>query len=231
MKIDFSKSRFRERAVKYYDEGNYLSALRFAYKEINLYGGDGDAYMMISDIYENMELYSSAVNCWFRFMDNCMGDDLPDIYEGLAINYLNMGNEAQSAFYYNKLMDTDNTLTPENKADIAETFAHDKRSRFRFVYPPRFADYSGETEAGARALKNGDCKKAISILSKVEKGSPDYAAAREMQAIAYMLSENSKQAERICLELVEEGPSNVQALATLAAVYTEQGRRDESIRC
>lgn len=149
MKIDFSKSRFRERAVKYYDEGNYLSALRFAYKEINLYGGDGDAYMMISDIYENMELYSSAVNCWFRFMDNCMGEDLPDIYEGLAINYLNMGNEAQSAFYYNKLMDTDNTLTPENKADIAETFAHDKRSRFRFVYPPRFADYSGETEAGA----------------------------------------------------------------------------------
>lgn len=228
MKIDFSKSRFRERAVKYYDEGNYLSALRFAYKEINLYGGDGDAYMMISDIYENMELYSSAVNCWFRFMDNCMGEDLPDIYEGLAINYLNMGNEAQSAFYYNKLMDTDNTLTPENKADIAETFAHDKRSRFRFVYPPRFADYSGETEAGARALKNGDCKKAISILSKVEKGSPDYAAAREMQAIAYMLSENSKQAERICLELVGKDPSNVQALATLAAVYTEQGRRDES---
>ena len=64
MKIDFSKSRFRERAVKYYDEGNYLSALRFAYKEINLYGGDGDAYMMISDIYENMELYSISTRDW-----------------------------------------------------------------------------------------------------------------------------------------------------------------------
>ena len=38
MKIDFSKSRFRERAVKYYDEGNYLSALRFAYKEISTAG-------------------------------------------------------------------------------------------------------------------------------------------------------------------------------------------------
>ena len=52
-----------------------------------------------------MELYSSAVNCWFRFMDNCSGEDLPDIYEGLAVNYLNMGTEAQSAFYYNKLID------------------------------------------------------------------------------------------------------------------------------
>ena len=54
MKIDFSKSRFRERAVKYYDEGNYLSALRFTYKEMSLYGGNGETYMMLSDIYENM---------------------------------------------------------------------------------------------------------------------------------------------------------------------------------
>lgn len=98
LKIDFSRNRLRERAEKYYDEGNYLSALRFTYKEMSLYGGNGETYMMLSDIYENMELYSSAVNCWFRFMDNCTGDDLPDIYEGLAVNYLNMGNEAQSAF-------------------------------------------------------------------------------------------------------------------------------------
>ena len=79
LKIDFSRRRLRERAEKYYDEGNYLSALRFTYKEMSLYGGDGDIYTMLSDIYENMELYSSAVNCWFRFMDNCSGEDLPDI--------------------------------------------------------------------------------------------------------------------------------------------------------
>ena len=151
LKIDFSRRRLRERAEKYYDEGNYLSALRFTYKEMSLYGGDGDIYTMLSDIYENMELYSSAVNCWFRFMDNCSGEDLPDIYEGLAVNYLNMGNEAQSAFYYNKMIDADDELTEESKAEIAETFAQDKSSNFRFVYPPRLADYSKETEAGARS--------------------------------------------------------------------------------
>ncbi len=228
VKIDFSRRRLRERAEKYYDEGNYLSALRFTYKEMSMYGGDGDTYMMLSDIYENMELYSSAVNCWFRFMDNCSGEDLPDIYEGLAVNYLNMGNEAQSAFYYNKLMDADDTLTDENKAEIADAFATEKSANFRFVYPPRFADYSQETEAGGRALKNGDCKKAISILSAVEKGSPDYERAREIQAVAYLLSERSKEAEKICLQLIEDNPGNVQALATLAAVYTEQGRTEES---
>lgn len=228
LKIDFSRRRLRERAEKYYDEGNYLSALRFTYKEMSMYGGDGDTYTMLSDIYENMELYSSAVNCWFRFMDNCSGEDLPDIYEGLAVNYLNMGNEAQSAFYYNKLIDSDDTLTEENKADIADAFARDRRESFRFVYPPRFADYSEETEAGARALKNGDCKKAINILSRVEKGSSSYAVAREMQAVAYLLSENSAEAEKICEELVNQNPFNIQAHATLAAVYIEQGRKEDS---
>ena len=228
LKIDFSRRRLRERAEKFYDEGNYLSALRFTYKEMSLYGGDGEIYALLSDIYENMELYSSAVNCWFRFMDNCSGEDLPDIYEGLAVNYLNMGKEAQSAFYYNKLIDADDGLTEENKAEIAEAFSGNKRSNFRFVYPPRFADYSRETDAGARALKNGDCKKAIAILSRVEEGSPDYRAAREMSAVAYLLSEDSASAEKICLELLAENPADVQAAATLAAVYTGQGRKEES---
>lgn len=228
LKIDFSRERLRERAEKYYGEGNYLSALRFTYKELSLYGGDGETYTMLSDIYENMELYSSAVNCWFRFMDNCTGEDLPEIYEGLAVNYLNMGKEAQSAFYYNKLIDADDDLSEESKADITEAFSRDKRSNFRFVYPPQFADYSAETEAGARALKSGDCKKAIAVLSAVEKGSPDYKSAREMQAVAYLLSENSAEAEKICLELIADDPFDVRALATLAAVYTEQGRKDDS---
>ena len=228
LKIDFSRRRLRERAEKFYDEGNYLSALRFTYKEMSLYGGDGDIYTMLSDIYENMELYSSAVNCWFRFMDNCSGEDLPDIYEGLAVNYLNMGNEAQSAFYYNKLIDADDELTEENKAEIAEAFSEPARGRLRLVYPPRFADYSKETEAGTRALKNGDCKKAVSVLSRVEKGSPDYRTAREIQAVAHLLSDNAAEAEKICLELLEEKPTDVQAMATLAAVYTQQGRKEES---
>lgn len=228
LKFDYSKGRLRERAEKYYDEGNYISALRFAHKEVSLYGGDGDTFTLLSDIYENMELYASAVNCWFRFMDNCAGSDLPDIYEGLAVNYLNMGNEMQSAFYYNKLIDADTTLTLENKMEIVNAFALEKKSNLRFVYPPKFVDYSKETEAGSRALKRGDCQKAISHLSQVEKGSRSYATAREMQAVAYLLSENSAEAEKICLELIELNPDDIQALATLAAIYVEQGRHEES---
>ena len=227
-KIDFSRKRLGERAEKYYHERDYLSALRFTYKELSLYGGSANVYARLADIYENMGLNMSAINVWFKFMDECDQEDLPDIYEGLAVNYLNAGNEAQSAFYYNKLIDEDDTLTEENKAEIVDAFAKEKRSLFRFVYPPRLADYSKETEMGSRALKCGDCNRAISILSVVEDGSPDYEVAREMQAVAHLLSDNADEAEKICLELIEKNPQNVQAIATLAAVYVEKNKSEES---
>ena len=103
-KIDFSRRRIASLADKFYNEGDYLSALRFAYKEFDLYGGDAEVYARLADIYEGMGLQGTAVNWWFRFLDIAEDADLPEVYEGLAVNFLNMGNESQSAYYYNKLI-------------------------------------------------------------------------------------------------------------------------------
>lgn len=227
-KIDFSRNRLKERAEKFYEAGEYLSALRFAYESIDRYGGDADAYVLLADIYENMGLHASAINWWFRFLDECIPEDLPEIYEGLAVNFLNLGNEAQSAFYYNKLLDVDDTLTEENKAEIVDMFAPRGKEPFRFVYPPELADYTRETRIGGLALKNGDLKSAVETLSKVEKGAKEYPVAMEMQAVAYLLAGDTQKAEEICLELTSDDPQNVQALATLSAVYVEQGKTEKS---
>lgn len=226
--FDLSSRRLKERAEKYYGEGDYLSALRFAREEIDTFGGDEETFALLADIYEIMGLHSSAINCWFRYMDVCLPEDLPEVYEGLAVNYLNLGNEAQSAFYYNKLIDADDTLTDENRSEIAQLFSSDKKYPFRFVYPPELSDYSAETGFGAFALKNGDLNGAMEALSKVEKGSKEYPAAREMQAVACLLSGDPVKAEEICLALTEAYPENIQALATLAAVYTELGESERS---
>ena len=228
VKIDFSRDRLAFRADKYYNEGKFVSALRLAYKELELYGGDGDVYARLCDIYEGMDLHSSAINFWFRFLDEAEEGDLPDIYEGLAVNYLRMGNETQAAYYYNKLIDADDTLPEETKMDIVDAFSKDKRDKFRFVYPPRLADFSKEIDAGSTALKAGNCKRAIEILSVVEKGSKNYAEAREMQAVAYLLDGDTEAAKRACEELLEEMPSDVRVLATLAAVYLEEGNTEKS---
>ncbi len=227
-RIDLSEKRLAMLADKYYNEGDYFSALKFAYKQYEFYGGDGDVFTRFADIYEGMGLHLSAINWLYRFLDIANEQDLPDIYEGLAVNYLNLGNETQSAYYYNKLIDADETLPNETKWEILNAFSKDKRAQFRFVYPPKLADYTKEIEYGSKLLKTGNCKGAVAILDTVSKGSKDYASAKEMQAVAYLLSGELDDAENACRELLAELPDNTRVLATLGAVYLEQGKEEES---
>ena len=227
-KIDFSRKRLARMADDYYNAGKFVPALRLAYKEWRNYGGDPDVYARLSDIYEGMGLQGSAINCYFRFLDVADEADLPDVYEGLAANFLGIGNESASAYYYNKLIDADDSISDEAKLDIAEVFSSKKKDKFRFVYPPRLADYTQEINLGSRALKAGDCRRAIAEFSKVGKGAKEYASAKEMQAVAHLLAGEAQNAEKVCLELLSVFPDSIRAKATLAAVYLEQGRTDES---
>lgn len=227
-KIDYDIDRLGAMSDKYYNEGKLLSALRLAYRQYELYGDDGDIYTRLADIYEGMGLHASAINWLYRFIDVAEVDDLPDIYEGLAVNYLNMGQENYSAYYYNRLIDADASLPIEAKQDILDAFSKPKKAGFRFIYPPEAADYSKELELGSRALKAGNCKLAVKTFELIEKGSKEYAQAKEMQAVAHLLAGEESEAEKICLELLETRPSDTRALATLAAVYLEQGKKEES---
>ena len=227
-RIDFSAKRLSAMAEKYYGEGKYVPALRFTYKEIERFGGTEDLYFRLADIYEAMGLNSSAVNCWFKALDMATEEDLPDVYEGLAVNYLNMGKEAQAAFYYNCLIESDDQIPEETKFEIAEAFAEKPQSPFKISYPPQLSDYKKEVDFAARALKRGDCKNAISVLEKVEKGSKEYVAATEMRALALLLSGEVEKAKEVCFELLETDENNIRALATLAAAYLEEGETEKS---
>ena len=226
--IDFSRKRLGKLADKYYNEGKFLSALRLAHKEQEEHGNDPDVFARLADIYEAMGLHGSAINCLFQLLDIAHEDDFPEVYESLAVNFLNLGNESQSAYYYNKLIDVDDTIPPETKLDIAEAFSVKKKDKFRFVYPPELADYSKELSIGSKALKMGDCKRAVAEFSKIAKGAKEYVSAKEMQAVAQLLAGEKEEAEKICLALLQDYPDDIRALATLAAVYLEQGRGEES---
>ncbi len=228
-KIDFSRKRIADLAEKYYDEHKYIAALRFSHRELREYGAKLELYARFCDIYEEMDLHSTAINYWFKFLDIAEEEDLPDVYESLATNFLTIGNERAAAYYYNKLVDADESLPEEVKMDIADAFASDKREKIHFVYPPQLADYSRELSLGSKLLKAGDCKRAIAELDKVVKGSKEYVSAKEMQAVAYLLDGDAESAERACEDALSYEPNAVRVLATLAAVYLEQGRAEESL--
>lgn len=228
LKMKMDRERLASLSEKYYADGNYLAALRFSCKEMELYGGSYEAYIRMSDIYENLGLNAYAIKWLFLALDIASEDDLPDLYEGLAVNYLSLGEEAASAYYYNLLIGVDDTLTRENKMEIASAFAKDRKDKLRFVWPPELADFSREMDKGSRALKNGDLRTAIREFDKVAKGNKDYAEARQMQAVALLLDGKTKEAEGICLKALAEKPNDVPTRSTLAAVYLEQGRTEES---
>lgn len=223
------KARLKRLSEKYYDEGNYLSALHFLYEEQDETGANADLYIRMADVYEHMGLYGSAVNVLFHALDICSADgDLPDIYEGLGANFMHLGIENQSAYYYNRLIDADDTLTDENKYEIAQAFAKDKRDNFRFVYPPALADYAQEMDDASKLLKQGETKRAAYLYSLIPEGNEDYVEARQLQAVAHLLDGDTETAEKLCLDLLQKYPDDAQTLATLSAVYLEQDRTEES---
>ncbi len=229
--IAFDGDLYARVADKYYRDGNYVAALKYSHKQLALAEDNwlkAEAYTRICDLYEDMGLHAQAVAYLFEYLDVCDEEDLPDLYESLAVNFLNLGNESQSAYYYNKLIDVDDTLPEETRQDIIDAFSKKKNTGYRFVYPPKKADYAKEMEIGGRALKSGAFHKAIAAFSTVEKGAKDYPEAMELQAVAHLLADDAREAERVCESLLKDYPNRVQAMATLAAVYLEQGRAEES---
>ncbi len=228
-RIDLSAKRLSALAEKYYGEGKYISALRFTYKEIERYGNSLDCYFRLADIYENMGLSSSAINCWFKALDCASEEDLPDIYEGLAMNYLSLGKEAQAAFYYNCLIESDDQLSDDIKYQIADIFSEKPKSSLKISYPPHLVDYKPELDKASRALKKGDCKNAVKILEKIERGSKEYVWSLEMRALALLLAERTEEAKKVCWEALEHDEYNVRALSTLSAAYFEEGDKEKSL--
>ncbi len=227
-KIDFSAKRLNAMAEKFYNEGNYVSALRFTFREMDENGESPTALNRLCDIYENLGLNSTAIKYLFKLLDISDEADYPDVYEGLAVNYLNMGKEAPSAFYYNALIDADDDISNEMKLEIAEAFAQKPKSPFKISYPPRLAEYNEELDLAARALKRGDCKTASRELEKVEKGSKQYESAREMLSLSYVLSGKLDEAKEVCEEILQDNPDSIRAWATLAAAYLECKEYDKS---
>ena len=229
-KLDFSDEFLLDSASRRLDAGDYFGALTMLNKRNGMYEKNCDASVLAADIYEGMGLYGLAVDAWFHFLDTCNEADFPEGYEGLAVNYMNMGSEAQSAFYYNKLIATDEEMPAESKLEIMRMFAKPAKPRLRVVYPPEEADDTESVQKGVFYLKTGQLSEAKDAFSDIEKGSPNYAAARGLSAVCSLLQGNSKLAEEECLHILEENPDDVQALSTYSAVLSEQGRDEESRR-
>ena len=116
--IDLSSDRLLNVASDLVDRHDYIGALKMLNKNAELNFNDEDAYMLYAEIFDDIGLHERCVNNLFRFMDCALGDDLVEAYEGLAVAYMNLGNEHFSAYYYNQLLMSSDEIDPEMRGEI-----------------------------------------------------------------------------------------------------------------
>ncbi len=228
--IDLSADRLIAIAADAVEEHNYITALKMLNKNAVLNGNDEDSFMLYAEAFDDMSLYEKCVNGWFKYIDYAgEGADLAEAYEGLAISFMNMGQESFSAYYYNKLLiETDVELTQENRQEIINSFLSGEKHSLRFVWPPKLADYSEELESGISYMRGGDYDRAVEEFSKVEEGNSKYLAARNYIAMCEIITDNLEQAEQECNAILSRDGRDVQALTTLAAVKSQQKNTEEA---
>lgn len=215
-------------AEKRLDDGEFLSALRFLNSYHEQCPPNADSAAAQADAYELSEACAQALKAWYVFLDCCDEDSLADAYEGLAVNYMNLGKDTQAAYYYNRLLQVDGDISEESKMEIVETFSKPKKSPFRIVYPPERADFSDTIEEGLERLKEGKCELSREIFSRVPVRSQQYRSAQNLIAVSYLLGDDAPMAAAACERLLGEDDKDVQAYTTYAAALGQLGRTDEA---
>ena len=228
-KIDLGGDRLISLAADLVDNHNYIGALKMLNKNAELGGNDDDSLMLYAEIFDDMGLYEKCVNGWFKYLDEADFADKADCYEGLAVSYMNLGNEHYAAYYYNKLLSESDEVDPEMREEILREFTSNEENPLKFSYPPSLEDCTEYITGGIAHMKAGEYDRAIEEFEKVGEGNPKYLAARNYVAMCKIISDRCEEAEQECLKVLEKYPDDVQALTTLAAVKTEAGKREEAL--
>ena len=219
LKLNLSDEFLIESAEKRYRDGDYLGALTMLNKRAELYEPSADASALYADIYEAMELNSLAADSWFRFLDTCNEADFAEGYEGLAIAFMNLNNEAQSAYYYHRSLTEEELEDELTRLEEAEISSEKKKPHLRLVYSVDgpYGNPNALSE-GLSLLKEGNLEEAREAFRDIYQDSEDYASSLGLAAMCTLMMGDEEGAERECKELLTTHPDNIQALTTYCAV-------------
>ena len=224
-KFELSEEALLDGAERRLQDGDHLGALAMLNKRSERFPPGADAQALYADIYEAMQLWQPAADAWFRFLDICNEADFGEGYEGLAVAFMNMGNEVQSAIYYQRTLAEDGEISPDGMAGMEGLFEEEHAPLLRLV--PAAGDPEPEVIAeGLALLKTGELEKARGVLLSVDKASPDYPSAAGLAAMCTLMLGDEAGARASCEELLKSHPENVQALTTYCAVLGAVGDKE-----
>ena len=206
-------------------DGDYFGALKILNKRNGMYAPSADAQAPAADIYEGLGLWQLAADAWFRFLDTCNEADFGEGYEGLAVAFMNMGNDVQSALYYHRAFAEEGQLSPEGAAEIGNLFRRATQPQLRLVH----AEGAPEPELlsdGLSLLRAGELEKAREKFAEIPRESRDFPSAVGLSAMCTLMLGDEEGAQKECEALLETHPDNIQALTTYCAVLGARGDKE-----
>lgn len=224
-KFELSEEMLLDSAERRFQDGDFIGALTMLNKRNKRFPTGADAQALLADIYEAMELWQPAADAWFRFLDVCNEADFGEGYEGLAVAFMNMGNDVQSALYYHRSFAEDGGISPESLAELGSLFERHKTPHLRLVHAAGAPEPELLSE-GLDLLKSGNLEKARETLLSIDEESSDYPSAAGLAAMCTLMLGDEAGAKQACEELLEKHPENIQALTTYCAVLGASGDGD-----
>ena len=226
-KFELSEEMLLDSAERRFQDGDFIGALTMLNKRNKRFPPGADAQALLADIYEAMELWQLAADAWFRFLDVCNEADFGEGYEGLAVAFMNMGNDVQSALYYHRSFAEEGQLSPDMVAELGNMIREARPPKFRLVRDAG-APAPEILSEGLSQLKAGELEKARETLLSIDEDSSDYPSAAGLAAMCTLMLGDEEEAEKACEELLKTHPENVQALTTSCAVFGARGKTEEA---
>ncbi len=215
--LNFDDEFLLDAAERRLQNGDHLGALTMLNKRNGMYEPSADAAALAADVYEAMELWQLAANSWFAFLDTCNEADFSEGYEGLAVCFMNMGEDLQSTLYFHRVYGD----------EVEQMLKEKKKPKLRLVHSDDgSADETAVLEQGIALLQLGELDKAKELLDQVSPEHVDYASARGLIAMCSLMLGNEEEAESICAKLLETHPDNIMALTTYCAVLQSRDNKE-----
>ena len=220
--LKFDDDFLLDSARKRFDEGDLMGALTILNKRELRNGASPDGYALYADVYEEMELWPLAADAWFRFLDTCAREEFYDGYEGLAIAVMNMGNRAQSDFYF-RLAVSESDLPDFDDFPAAPA----SPKRLRLVHDADAAKSAATLmSSGIALLNDGNIAGAREVFREISTSDEKYATSMGLVALCSLMLGDEEEAERLSKEAAERFPENVQVLVSYCAVLGAKGDKE-----